>query len=87
MDASDAVYLKNFGENIRIRRKEKGWTQRHLSEMLGIQPTAISRIEKGTVSSSIFRMRELRIALDLSWHELFDFESGPSRQKTEVFKI
>ncbi len=44
---------KLLGANIRDLRKERGWTQKKLAELIGISPTFIMHIERGNRGVSL----------------------------------
>ena len=64
-------YLKRLGNRIRIARKRKGWTQARLATELGLQPSGLSKIEKGQVNPNIIQLRTIKAALDMEWEEVF----------------
>ena len=69
---SDKVINDNkiaFGQLIKKKRREKGYTQQDLAAMIGIQPKSISFIERGInlpASENIFALAKI---LDLSLDE------------------
>jgi len=64
---------KLLGERIREFRKDKGFTQEQLAEMIGVEPRHISRIEGGYNSPSIERLAKISEALDVPIKEFFNF--------------
>lgn len=74
-------YLKNseflikFGKRLKKIRKSKGFTQAELANDIGIEISQISRIERGTINTSINTIHEISKALNLEIAELFDFSS------------
>jgi transcriptional regulator with XRE-family HTH domain len=61
-DMDDAI--RQFGENVRRARHERGWTQEDLSARTGLAAVQISRIERGK--------REIRLTTLLRLLEAFD---------------
>lgn len=55
----DQEFLEKLGQRIAELRKEKGMTQVEFAEKLGIQRTALTRIETGNVNTTILMMRRI----------------------------
>ena len=55
-----------LGKRIRELRKEKGLTQKKLSEMSDITQAHLSRIENESVFPSISAIRQLAVSLDMT---------------------
>ncbi|MCF8416943.1 MAG: helix-turn-helix transcriptional regulator [Crocinitomicaceae bacterium] len=68
----DQEFLEKLGQRIAQLRKEKGWTQKEFSEKLGIQRTALARIEVGNVNTTIISLKTIADALSISINYLFD---------------
>ena len=66
-------FLKAFGENLKILRKEKGFTQEQLAIDLNIEISQISRIERGIINTSIGNINAIARVLKVHHNELFDF--------------
>lgn len=64
----------SIGQNIKKYRKEKGYTQRELSDMVGVSVQAISKWETDTGAPDISQIVPLASALDISTDALFDYE-------------
>ena len=62
-----------LAENIKKFRKEKGYTQRELADMLGVSVQAISKWETEMGAPDISQIVPLAFALEISTDELFDF--------------
>jgi transcriptional regulator with XRE-family HTH domain len=62
---------KVVGENIAKRRRELGLTQMILAERLEIGQDALSRMEQGTISPKIARLRNFAAILECSVPALF----------------
>lgn len=65
-------YLTKLGERIVAIRKDKGLKQIDLSVRIGIEDSALRRIEKGKVNSTILMLRKIAFALDMEVSELVD---------------
>ena len=55
-----------IGENIRIARKEKGFSQRKLAELINSDGSYINRLETKKINPSIASMQRIANALDYS---------------------
>lgn len=70
---NDKEYLIKLGERIRQFRKEKLMRQIDLSEKIGIEDSALRRIESGRVNSTINMLRKIAKGLDIDVVELLKF--------------
>lgn len=64
----------SIGQNIKKYRKEKGYTQRDLADLIGVSVQAISKWETDTGAPDISQVVPLASALDISTDALFDYE-------------
>jgi transcriptional regulator with XRE-family HTH domain len=62
-DMDDAI--RQFGENVRRARHERGWTQEDLSAKTGLAVVQISRIERGKREIRLTTLIRLLAAFDL----------------------
>lgn len=69
----DKTYLKKLGERIKQLRLEKGMRQVDLSEKIGIEDSALRRIESGRVNSSINMLRKIAKGLEMDIISLLNF--------------
>ncbi|MBK9495483.1 MAG: helix-turn-helix transcriptional regulator [Xanthomonadales bacterium] len=60
-----------FGQNVRLVREKKGWSQDRLSEESGLHRTYISGIERGVRNPTIEIVQKIAVALDVDIQELF----------------
>ncbi len=60
------VETEEFGEFLKRKRKEKGWTQQRLSNEVGLAASYISHMEKGLRNPTHHTIRKITSALDLS---------------------
>ena len=67
-------FLIAFGKNLRLIRKNKGFTQQNLANDLGIEISQISRIERGIINTSVTSVKKISEVLKIKPSELFDFK-------------
>ena len=60
-----------FGQNVRLAREQKGWSQDRLSDESGLHRTYISGIERGVRNPTIEIVLQIAVALDVDIQELF----------------
>ena len=65
----------SIGQNIKKYRKEKGYTQRELADLIGVSVQAVSKWETDTGAPDISQVVPLASALDISTDALFDYAS------------
>jgi transcriptional regulator with XRE-family HTH domain len=70
----DKPYVKRFGLHLKKMRESKNITQSQLAIDCDFDVSVISRIERGTVNTSISNLRLISKALNIRIIELFDFE-------------
>lgn len=66
-----------IGEKLRDIRKEKGFTQKELGNMLGITPQMIAQYESGKRKPKLETLQRIAEALGISW-EIFMDEDEPT---------
>lgn len=64
---------KHLGLNIAYYRKERGFSQEHLAELVDISRTHMSRIETADCAVSLDVVFKICDALDVTPAKLFDF--------------
>lgn len=64
-----------LGRKIRLLRKAKGWTQDYLSELLGINPKSVLRIESGQTFPTIQNLEKLAEVFEIEITDLFNNRS------------
>lgn len=57
---------KEMGQKIQLARKEAGYTQDELAELLDINPKNLSAVERGALGLSIERLCTISMALHVS---------------------
>lgn len=68
--APDKGLLHPMGCRIRVLRTMKGWTQKELSQRVGMTPFRLSRLERGRSSPSLDELVRLRAALGVGIDQL-----------------
>ncbi len=76
--AQDAVTL--MGEQIRLQRKQRHWTEQNLADRAGIARATLQKIEKGAMSSAIGLVFEVAALVGI---RLFATEHGPLSRHIE----
>lgn len=61
-----------LGEKIKKYRKEKGWSQRKLSEISGVSHTQIANYETNTTIPTLETIKRIAIGLDINYVLLLD---------------
>ena len=69
------IILIKFGNQLRLVRLAKGFTQEQLANELGVEISQISRIERGIINTSITTLYSISKVLNISVSELFIFDS------------
>ena len=69
----DEEYLKQFGENLKAVRKQKGLSQEQLAHKANITHSQITRIERGILNTSISTIRIISKALEIETWEMYKF--------------
>ena len=72
----DNEFLLALGKKIHDLRKEKEINQSELAERIGTKHTAIGRLERGEVNTSINMLRHIARELDVSLNELINVEGN-----------
>ncbi len=67
--------LKNFGEQVKLKRKQASLSQEELAEKLNIHRTYISFIERGQRNPSLLMIFKISRALKIKLPVLFDFDN------------
>ncbi|MDD3171426.1 MAG: helix-turn-helix transcriptional regulator [Bacilli bacterium] len=79
---------KEFGLFIQLKRKEKGYSQKQLAEMLFVTESAISKWERGVSYPDVTLITDICKALDISEHEFIPSSTDTSyRQMKKEAKI
>lgn len=87
--------MASFGHFIKTEREKRGWTQTEFGAMIGINSSAISRIENGTQKfskdkldklSKIFKI-ELQSIKDLFYADKFAREAYENKCSDKIFTV
>lgn len=71
-----ATKLKLLGKNISKHRKQKGYTQNSLCDLLNISREHLAKIETAKRNPSLDLIFEIAEKLDIKESDLFNFGSG-----------
>lgn len=74
LNEKDKYYLKEFGKNVKKVRTLKGITQQHLADILEIEISQISRLERGLLNTSIINIKNIAEVLEIEIADLFKFQ-------------
>jgi len=74
----------SLGTNLRVLRTREGMTAKALAEKIGVSPSLISKVERGSVNPSVDVLRRIAMALHVSWADLTD--ALPRAAPAEVAK-
>lgn len=69
----DDKFVKKFGSHLKALRKTKGISQEKLALETGFEVSQISRIERGTINTSISHVAAIAKVLKVKPEELFRF--------------
>jgi transcriptional regulator with XRE-family HTH domain len=64
-------FVKEFGKRVQERRKQRGYSQEKFADLVGLDRTYISGIERGKRNPSLFALKTLADALDTTLERLF----------------
>lgn len=72
---------QKFGKRIKELRKNSGYTQEQMAELVSIEPPNLSKIECGMHFPQPEKIEKMAQALNVEIAELFDFEHYQERNK------
>mgnify|MGYP005970326691 CR=1 FL=1 len=61
---------KSFGQNLRLARKQEGWTLQKVSELTGIPNQTLSRYETGKNIPSVYQAYKLASLFGMTIEEM-----------------
>lgn len=67
---------KLLGKNIKLIRKNSGYTQEQLSELIGIETGSLSGIESGRSFPSLTTLEKISQILNVEMKAFFEFDSN-----------
>lgn len=73
LNEKDKKYLREFGENLKAIRTAKNLTQQNLADILEVEISQVSRIERGKINTSVINLKKIAIALEIDAGDLFKF--------------
>lgn len=76
----------SIGQNIKKYRKEKGYTQRELADMIGVSVQAVSKWETEVGAPDISQIVPLASALEISTDELFGYGCEADYRDWEIIQ-
>lgn len=71
----DKDFIILFGKNLRNIRESKGISMQTLADIINVEYSQISRIERGLINTSIGIANEIAKALEIDIKELFNFST------------
>ena len=77
-----------LGQKIRSLRKSRRWTQEQLSEMLGINPKSVLRIESGKTFPTIQNLEKIAKIFSVELSDLFvnHYPANTSKIKQYIYE-
>lgn len=78
-----------LGRKIKQLRKDKGWTQEYLSELVGLNTKSILRIENGKTFPSIENLEKIAQVFKVEISDLFENKANADKDilKSLIFEI
>jgi transcriptional regulator with XRE-family HTH domain len=77
--------MTSFGQFVKTEREKQGWTQTEFGAMIGINSSAISKIENGTKPFSKEKLTKLSELFNADFQEILDLFFGDKFAK-EAYK-
>ena len=75
MDDKELRFRKQLGARIQQLRQAKGFTQPDLAALIGFKDyQTLARIENGRVTTSVYNIYIIALALEKNIEDLFDFD-------------
>ncbi|MGF7040337.1 helix-turn-helix domain-containing protein [Mucilaginibacter lappiensis] len=76
--------MKLLGQNIRILRRQKGWSQENVAKQLDISIPAFSKIETGFTDINLSRLEQVAAIFEISVIQLLTLNDGNQEQSTNA---
>jgi transcriptional regulator with XRE-family HTH domain len=67
----DNTIRQMIGEQIKILREDRNWSQEKLAELANMNPSYVSKIERGTVNVTIQSLDKIIAPFEISVFDLF----------------
>ena len=67
-------FYKQFGNLMRLKRKERGLSTINLADLLEVDPDRVSKIERGLANRSAFNILKICVLLDINPFEIEDIK-------------
>jgi Predicted transcription factor, homolog of eukaryotic MBF1 len=77
--------MASFGQFIKTEREKQGWTQTEFGAKIGINSSAVSRIENGTKKISKEKLSKLAELFQIDMQEIVDLFFG-DKFATEAYR-
>ena len=77
---------QRIGKRIKSIRKERGFTQEKLAEMIGIEPQSLSYMESGKFSPSPDTLQKMSNVLNVKPFEFYYFDEVSDEEMFTVLK-
>jgi len=65
-----------FGHRVRELRVERGWSQEHLADVVGLDRSYIGGVERGERNISLGNICRIADGLDVTIRDLMDIDNG-----------
>ena len=76
--------FKILGKRVKFLRMEKGISQTHMAEMIGLSQTNLSNMESGRTAITIQNLFKMREILGCNMADFFvDFDATPKKEAEE----
>lgn len=88
MATKEKLLNKRLGRAIARKREHAGLTQEQVAESLHVGNEAVSRMERGTVAASVYRLHELAEVFDCGVEEfLVETSRRPAEQVERILQM
>jgi transcriptional regulator with XRE-family HTH domain len=69
--------MKNFGDNIRLVRQAKGYSQENVAKLLDMSPSGYAKIERGESDIAVSRIEEIAKVFEVEPAQLVSVAERP----------
>ena len=67
------TFLKRLGDHVAQLRSQKAWSQSELARIADIERQHVHRLEKGQINPSVYFLKRIAAALEVTLSELVNF--------------